>query len=609
MCDRHQWRVVWVELRLWPLRGVYAWKPLDPSVRAGRPVCVLCELRVENLLLIDRAELSFAQGLNVLTGETGAGKTVLAQALDLLIGAPTRPGSRGRIVRPGCEEAYVEGTFAVPEQMRAEIVECLPESVRDSGEPEELVLGRRVSADGRTRAYLNGRAATVGDLRELGARLVSFYGQHEHRKLVLASSQLQMLDEVCGTEHARRLSACAGAYRETRRLEGEIERLGELARARESELELLEHELSEIDEVDPDEGEHRSLLQRRERLRSVEGLRRAAGRAADALAPESGEDPGAAHLTAAATTSLEAVAGVDAELDALGARCRALAIEAQDLAGGLRGYCEAIEAEDGSLQTVEERLEALERVMRKHGGSIASVLEHAKQARRRRDELLGVEVAFGQAGEQLASERAVLEEHVRELRATREAAAERLGAGVREELAALAMGNATFEIVLTEVEPKATGGDAVEFMIAPNPGMKPAPLREIASGGELSRVMLALTSASSQDAKEGTGSPKSTLVFDEVDAGIGGHTARAVGERLQMLAQGRQVVCITHLPQIASLADRHFSIAKDTAAEPASASVAQLDEGAAVSELVRMLGADEQDGVARQHAEDLRRAA
>jgi DNA repair protein RecN (Recombination protein N) len=570
---------------------------------------MLCELRVENLLLIDRAELAFAPGLNVLTGETGAGKTVLAHALDLLMGGPARPRSRAGIVRPGCEEAYVEGTFAVPKGMRAEIAECLPESVRDSGEPEELVLGRRVSADGRTRAYVNGRSATVGDLRELGALLIAFYGQHEHRKLVLAGSQLQMLDEVCGAEHARRLGECAVTYRETRRLEGELERLGELARAREMELELLEHELAEIDEAAPDEEEHRALLQRRDRLRGVEGLRTAAGRAAGALAPESGEDPGAAHLAATAATSLEAIAGVDPELDALATRCRALAIEAQDLAGGLRGYCEAVEAEEGSLQAVEERLEALDRVMRKHGGTIASVLEHAERARKRREELVGAEVALGQAGELLANERKALENHVLALRKARKAAAKRLAVGVRQELAALAMGDATFEIALTEVEAKGRGGDAVEFTIAPNPGVAAAPLREIASGGELSRVMLALTSACNQGSKAGVGTSKSTLVFDEVDAGIGGHTARAVGERLQRLAEGRQVVCITHLPQIASLADRHFSIEKDTSSELASASVMQLDEGAVVSELVRMLGADEQDGVARQHAQDLRRAA
>jgi DNA repair protein RecN (Recombination protein N) len=567
-------------------------------------VRVLCELRVENLLLIDRAELAFAPGLNVLTGETGAGKTVLAHALDLLMGGRPRAG----IVRPGCEEAYVEGTFLAPEGMREQISDCLPENAQevDGG---DLILARRVSADGRTRAYVNGRSATVGDLRELGALLIAFYGQHEHRKLVLAGSQLQMLDEVCGAEHERRLGACAATYRETRRLEGELERLGELARARELELELLEHELSEIDEAAPDEEEHRALLQRRDRLRGVEGLHAAAGGAAEALAPDSGERPGGAHLVATAATGLEAVAGLDPELDALAARCQALAIEAQDLAGGLRGYCEAVQAEDGSLQAVEERLESLERLMRKHGGTIASVLEYAERAQKRREELVGAEVAFEQTDELLAKERKALENHVVALRKARKAAAKRLAVGVREELGALAMGDATFEIALSEVEAKANGGDAVEFTIAPNPGVAAAPLREIASGGELSRVMLALTSACNQGAKSGVGIAKSTLVFDEVDSGIGGHTARAVGERLQRLAEGRQVVCITHLPQIASLADRHFSIAKDTATELASASVVQLDEGAVVSELVRMLGADERDDVARQHAQDLRRAA
>jgi DNA repair protein RecN (Recombination protein N) len=571
-------------------------------------VRVLCELRVENLLLIDQAELAFAPGLNVLTGETGAGKTVLAHALDLLIGGTARPGSRAGIVRPGCEEAYVEGSFLVPEGMRERIAGCLPENARDA-DGGELILARRVSADGRTRAYVNGRSATVGDLRELGALLLAFYGQHEHRKLVLARSQLEMVDEVCGAEHARLLGACADAYRETRRLEDELKRLGELARARELELDLLEHELTEIEQAAPDEGEHRALLHRRDRLRAVEGLRAAAGTAANALAPEPGDEPGAAHLTARAATSLEAVAGVDPELDALATRCRALAIEAQDLAGGLRGYCEAVEAEDGSLQTVEERLEALDRVMRKHGGTIASVLEHREQARRRLEELVGAEVAFEQARELLAGERKALESHVAALRKARKSAAGRLALGVRRELGALAMGDATFEIALTAVEARASGGDAVEFTIAANPGVPAAPLREIASGGELSRVMLALASACSQSGDSGVGTPKSTLVFDEVDAGIGGHTARAVGERLRRLAEGRQVVCITHLPQIASLADRHFSIAKDSAAELTSASVVQLDEGAVVSELMRMLGADEHDGAARQHAEDLRRAA
>ncbi|MFZ1155495.1 MAG: DNA repair protein RecN [Solirubrobacteraceae bacterium] len=573
----------------------------------GTPVPVLCELRVENLLLIERAELSLAPGLNVLTGETGAGKTVLAHALDLLMGGRSRTG----IVRPGAEEAYVEGVFSVPERLQEEIVQLLPENIKGDSEDglKELILARRVSADGRTRAYLNGRSAAVGDLRELGARLISFYGQHEHRKLVLAGAQLQMLDEVCGPAHAERLAACAASYRETRKLEAELERLRELAQTREHELELLEHELSEIDLLAPDEEEHQTLLTRRERLRRLETLHSAAGTAADALAPESSDSPGAAYLAAGAAAKLETITGIDPELDAFVERCAALAIEAQDIAGGLRGYCEGIEAEDGSLQSVEERLALIERVARKHGGTISSVLEYAERARMRREELLGAGVAQESTGELLVAEQRLLDEHVQQLRVDREMAATRLADGVREQLAALAMGDATFEIVLKPTAPKANGGDVAEFVIAPNPGVAAAPLREIASGGELSRVMLALTSASNDGAGAANGPSKSTLVFDEVDAGIGGHTARAVGERLQSLALGRQVLCITHLPQIASLAARHFSIAKDTSADPTVATVVQLAERDVVGELVRMLGAEDQDVAARRHARDLRRAA
>jgi DNA repair protein RecN (Recombination protein N) len=579
-------------------------------VPTGKPVPVLCELRVENLLLIERTELSFDPGLNVLTGETGAGKTVLAHALDLLMGGAGHHGrSRGGIVRPGAEEAYVEGVFSVPGDIREELARRLPENVRPEGPLEEIVLARRVHLDGRTRAYVNGRAAAVGDLRELGARLISFYGQHEHRKLVLAAAQLQMLDEVCSPSHAQRLGACATSHRQIRDLEAELERLAELEQARERDLKLLEHEVEEIDAVAPDQDEHLALLGRRERLRSLEALHAAAGAALDALTPESSERSGAAHLVAGAATKLEAIAGIDPHLDDLAGRCSALAIDAQDIAGGLQAYCEGAAEEDGTLEALEDRLASLERLMRKHGGSIPAVLDYAEQARARREELDGAVVAQEHAARSLEIERAKLQEHVLALRANRKKAAKRLAAAVRGQLDALAMEDATFEIALSPIEPKANGADAAEFTIAPNPGVAAAPLREIASGGELSRVMLALTSACHEGAGGEGSSSKPTLVFDEIDAGIGGHTARAVGERLQDLAEGRQVLCITHLPQIASLAARHFSVAKDTSADPTLATVVQLGEPEVVTELVRMLGAEDQDATARQHAEDLRRAA
>jgi DNA repair protein RecN (Recombination protein N) len=576
------------------------------SVCTGTPVSVINALCVENLLLIERTELAFAPGLNVLTGETGAGKTVLAHALDLLMGGRSRSG----IVRPGSQEAYVEGVFSVPEGMREQLAQRLPENVRCEGELQELVLARRVRADGQTRAYLNGRSAAVADLREIGGSLVSFYGQHEHRKLVLASAQLQMLDEVCPASHARRLQACAASHRQIRGLEAELARLAELEQARERELGLLEHDLAEIEAAALEEEEYRTLLARRERLRSLESLHSSAGGAVDALAPEASERSGAAHLLAAAAARLEAVAGIDPDLDAFAGRCATLAIEAQDLAGGLQGYCEGMQEEEGTLETVEERLVSIERLLRKHGGSIPALLAYAEQARARREQLLGAGVAHEQTSQALAAEQAKLQEHVQALRSARKKAARWLGGAVREQLGALAMGDATFEIALSPTEPKESGADAAEFTIAPNPGVAGAPLREIASGGELSRIMLALTSACHEGTRTGSEPPsKSTLVFDEIDAGIGGHTARTVGERLQSLAGGRQVLCITHLPQIASLAARHFSVVKDTSVDPTLAAVSQLSESEVVTELVRMLGAEDQDEAARKHAEDLLKAA
>ncbi|MGH2834748.1 MAG: DNA repair protein RecN [Solirubrobacteraceae bacterium] len=571
---------------------------------------MLCELRVQNLLLIERAELRFAEGLNVLTGETGAGKTVLAQALDLLMGGTPAGRSKARIVRPGAESAYVEGVFTVPEHMQAEIHALLPETARDQAGEQELVLARRIGADGRTRAFVGGRSASVSDLREPGSRLISFYGQHEHRKLVLAATQLQMLDAVCREGHSERLRACAASYRETQRLRVELERLAELEQARERELGLLEHELSEIEQAAPDPEQHAALLARRERLRAVESLRMAAAGASEALAPESGEGVGAVHMLAGAARELQGPVGVDAELDALAERAQALNIEAGDLAGAIRSYREGIDAEEGSLQSVEERLAANERLMRKHGGTIEAVLEYAQRSRLRADQLGGAEQAQSRAREQLERERAALDAHVKELREARKDAATRLTAAVREQLAALAMPDASFEIELIDVDVRASGADAVQFTIAPNPGVAAAPLREIASGGELSRVMLALASACEQAAgSQAHDAQGSTLVFDEVDAGIGGHTARAVGERLQTLARSRQLICITHLPQIASLADRHFTVAKDTAAELTLATVSQLAEREVEGELVRMLGAQEGDAGARKHARELRRAA
>ncbi|CAN5116559.1 DNA repair protein RecN [soil metagenome] len=564
---------------------------------------MLLELRIENLLLIDRAELRPGRGLNAITGETGAGKTVLAHALDLLLGGKPRSS----IVRPGAREAYVEGVFELPPRL-LEVPELADLRERCAeGDEGEVVLARRVSPEGRTRAYVQGRSATAADLRELGGRLVAFFGQHEHRRLTVASAQLELLDAFCGAEHLAVRGRFAEAYTRVRELSRELEELRGRAGARDRDLDLLAFEIDEIDGLEPDEAEEQGLQAERERLRRVDALRAAAATGSEAIVPEDAEGSGVAMLLAEAERMADSVGGADAQLDALAERLRTLRLEAEDLGAEMRRYLGGLEADPGRLHEIEERLEAYDRVKRKHGGTVASVLEHAESCRVERDRLEGAEVALERA---TAARAQALEERVAlgaELSAGRRAAAPELAERVGEELATLAMEGASFSVELEQREELgAMGAERVELMLAPNPGVAAAPVRESASGGELSRVMLALMTVAGASGSR-------TLVFDEVDAGVGGQTARAVGERLRALGDGRQVLCITHLPQIAALAETHFRIAKSapepSAGQVALATVERLGDPGVIEELCRMLGAEASDAGARRHAEELLAAA
>jgi DNA repair protein RecN (Recombination protein N) len=561
---------------------------------------VLHELRVENLLLMERAELRLAPGLNMLTGETGAGKTLLAHALDLLLGGKARRD----IVRPGAAEAYVEGVFELPP--------ALAGSERLPTDAQEIVLARRVWPDGRTRAYVCGRAATQADLQELGSQLLSFYGQHEHRKLMLSTAQLELLDAYIGPAQQTLRVQLRAAYDRVRELESRAGELGELAGARDRELDLLTFELEEIEAAAPSEAERAALGAERDRLRHQEALVRAATVAVHSLTPEAGV--GATELLAEAAGRLEQVMEVDQRLAVLAQRLETLRYESEDLTAELRGYLAELEGggEDGAgrLEEVEERLALLSRLERKHGGTIADVLAHAQRCRARRDELQNADSALEAIEAELAQARSDRDRLAGRLGKARRSKAPKLAAAVRSRLAELAMADARFEI---ELSPRPDGcgprgADAIEMRIAANAGGPLGPLREVASGGELSRVMLALLSVAHGDA-EASGGAGAMLVFDEIDAGIGGHTARAVGEHLRALSAGRQILCITHLPQVAALADRHFTIVKDGSVTPATTTVSALNGDAVVSELVRMLGGGSEDRAANEHARELLRAA
>jgi DNA repair protein RecN (Recombination protein N) len=561
---------------------------------------MLRELRIENLLLIERAELRLGEGLNAITGETGAGKTVLAHSLDLLMGGK----AKSHIVRPGAREAWVEGVFDLPpglleEPELAELAERLPEGA------EEVVLGRRVSAGGRTSAFVAGRAATAADLRALGGRLIAFFGQHEHRKLTIASTQLDVLDGFIGAGQLDLREDYGLAHRECLRLASELEELREREGSRERDLDLYRYELSEIEEVAPNPEEREAVATERERLRHAEGLREAAVGAHTALAgAEEDGGGGAASALSQAESVLAGTAGVDPGLDTLAARVAALTVELADVGSELRDYGESIEADPASLEAIEERLEAIDRLERKHGGSVESVLAYAERCREEIARLEGAEVRGAEAEAALVAASARREKLAGKLSRARDKAARPFEERVAAELESLAMSGATLQVIL-EPHPEGfgpSGRETVELRLAPNPGIEPAPLRDAASGGELSRVMLALSGL-------GRAGAAGTLVFDEIDAGVGGNTARVVGERLRALGADRQVLCITHLPQVASLAETHFRLEKDVAGDAAAARVERLDGEGVVEEIRRMLGGSGEDEAATRHARELLAAA
>lgn len=551
---------------------------------------MLLELRVKNLLLIEEAELSLSPGLNVLTGETGAGKTILAHALDLLLGGKPRSS----IVRPGADEALVEGVFELDDGLRG----ALDGLVDD--DDEELVLARQVKATGRTRALVNGRTATVADLRTAAESLLSFYGQHEHRRLTVGSAQLEILDAFCGDGQVARLSRCAEAHGRVVDAEKRLADLQGLEGGRERELDLLRYELEEIDAAAPSVEQESELVAAQGRLANIESLRAAAARVVDALDSEEAE--GACHGLAAAQSAVEGAAGSDARLDSLGERLAAVALEASDIAAEARAYLEGLSGEPEELAQVEARLAEWDRLKRKHGGSLESVIAYAQEARERVELLDGSTEAISRLEEELTAALADRDKAAAELRRARKQAAPKLAALVEERLEALAMPGARFEVSLIEREPGSRGSDEAEFMVAVNPGVPAGPVREIASGGELSRVMLALLGIASDGST-------ATLVFDEIDAGIGGQTANAVADQLRDLSGGRQVICITHLPQVAAVGAHHFSIAKQIGPAGPETTVRALEGDAVVAELVRMLGAEPGDKAATEHARQLRNGA
>ncbi len=530
---------------------------------------MLRRLRIENLVLIREAELELAPGLNAITGETGAGKTILAQALGLLLGAK---GGEGFVGVAG-EEAYVEAELDLPDELEA-LGELRPE------DEDALLVSRRVFADGRTRAYAWGRAAAREDVADAVESVVAMSGQFEQRRLARPSYQLEVLDRFCGDEQLARRAATRAAWRDlqtARRRHEELTANAALAEARLAELRAL---AEDIQGMEP--GDEARLRDERERLRHVAELAAGASEAATALAPDDGE--GASGLVGLAERAVAPLEHIAPELKRAGDELRDAELRLRETASDLRSFLASLEAEPGRLEQLEAELDRIAETKRRFRcETYAELLARAAEARA---ELAALEDGMDPA-EAAERELAAAEERVHgyvlELRAERNAAAPAFADAVSAELRDVGMGDGEFVCELRERdEPGATGADEAVFLVRPNAGLPFAPAGDTASGGELSRIALAIAAVAGGD----------TLVFDEIDAGIGGETAHAVGRLLQRLAEKAQVVTITHLPQIAALAERHFRVEK-MPGDPTHTRIEQLGEAERKTELERMLGGEE----------------
>jgi DNA repair protein RecN (Recombination protein N) len=561
---------------------------------------MLEEVRINGLGVIDDAVLELSSGFTALTGETGAGKTMVVTALGLLFGGRADPAR----VRPGVDRAVVDGRLLVSGQVAQE-VENAGGDLDDDG--TLLVLSRSVSAEGRSRAFAGGRPVPVSLLQVLADDLVAVHGQADQQQLLKPGRQRDALDRFGGPELATVLSDYRRLFARHRAVREELDALTAAERERAVEVETLRLGLAEIEAVSPVAGEDAALLAEDERLSNADALHAAASTAHEALAG----DPAASSVDASdvvtllgmASRALEAVRSHDQVLAGLAERLSEASYQVSDLATELASYVESLDSDPARLAAVQERRAVLGRLVRAYGGvsgDVAGVLDWAKQAGSRLAELEGADdkiTALAEEEESLASQVGSL---AAELTALRSAAAARFGSEVTAELTDLAMPHASLTAVVTELDaPGAFGADDVEIRLAAHPGAPPLPLHKGASGGELSRVMLAI------EVVFAGADPVPTFVFDEVDAGVGGKAAVEVGRRLARLARSAQVIAVTHLPQVAAFADNHLVVEKSGDGLVTASGVTRLDQQGRVRELSRMLAGLEDSESAQAHAEEL----
>ena len=537
---------------------------------------MLRELHISGLGVIADLDLELAPGLNVLTGETGAGKTMVTVGLLLALG---ERGSAS-LVRDGARAARVQARFDASED------------ADDWAEDGEVILARSIARDGRSTARIGGQLATASALARLGADLLEHHGQGLTQRLLAPAAQTAFVDRFAGDEHLVALASYRDVHERLREARAELEALREAGRGRERELDLLRFQVAEIEGIGPRDGESEELASEEARLAHVERLTEHVAAVEQALGGEGGIDEGAASVASV----LETAAALDAEAGDVAARARGLAAELAELARDVRAYGESLVADPGRLQVVRERIAALKQLQRKYGTTDTDVIAYGGEASARLTALEGADDRIGDLDAEVATLAAQARDRAATVSDGRRAAAGPLAQAVRSELKELGMPGATFEVRLEALEELGpTGAERAELWFSPDPRQPVRPVAKAASGGERSRVMLACRSVLADLDDVGT------LVFDEIDAGIGGEAGLAVGRRLALLAAGRQVLVVTHLPQIACFADRHLRVTK----EGGAATVELLDDVGRTEELSRMLAGLPGSESAVSHAEEL----
>jgi DNA repair protein RecN (Recombination protein N) len=551
---------------------------------------MLRTLSVRSFAIIERLDLEFGPGFNVLTGETGAGKSILMDALNLLLGS--RAGAE--MVRAGAAKAMVDAVFDVsdaPDVLRA------AEELGFEAEDGQLFLSREVSASGKSTGRIGGRPAAIGQLREIGEYLVDLHGQHEHQALLAVPRHIDMLDSWGGREFQSLRAQIAEAFHQAQRLKRERESLQKDARERARLLDLYQFQVAEIADAALREGEDEELDLEYRRISNAQRLAESAAAAAAVIG--GGDEGGVVDALSRAVRGLEDAAELDETLSPIVDAVRAVTFELAEAERDLARYQDEIEFDPERQQEIEARLELIRALKRKYGDTIEEVLAYGRETAEQLDALSNSEERGAALDREIAAADKRLHALCERLSSLRCKAAREFEQVTQSELRDLGMAKTRFEVQLAQAEPTPKGTDRVEFLIAVNPGEPLRPLAKVASGGEVSRVTLAIKSAMAhQEALP-------TMVFDEIDIGIGGRTAGVIAEKMAHLARSTQVICITHLAQIASRGSSHFSIEKEVSGERTTVRVVPLDAEGRVGEVARMIGGANVTDAVLQHAREM----